>query len=153
MKTFAKQCIYYIVHMQQWISMKNYIVVPGPGLFWTWRTVVPNCKTPPKIKFQKIVKLTDHTSACNDLTNFECKAQATGNGRYVNLHNLTWKNWWKHFGWTYFWWVLAILNHCVPQSGLQGCNNLGSRACGSRKKIEYNEISSFIGILQSGGII
>ena len=28
-------------------------------------------------------------------TNFECKGQATGNGSYVNLHNLKMKNSWK----------------------------------------------------------
>jgi hypothetical protein len=51
-------------------------------------------------KFQKIaskrfkifMKLSDNTFACKDLTNFECKAQATGNGSYVNLQKLAWKN-------------------------------------------------------------
>ena len=32
-----------------------------------------------------------HTCACNRLTNFECEAQATGNGSYVNLQKLAWK--------------------------------------------------------------
>ena len=34
-----------------------------------------------------------HTRACNDLTNFECEAQVTGNGSYVKLqkHSI-WKN-------------------------------------------------------------
>jgi len=31
------------------------------------------------------VKLTDCTCACNDLTSFECEAQATGNGSYVKF--------------------------------------------------------------------
>ena len=52
------------------------------------RTVGPNCKNPPKIRFKKFVKLTNHTCACNDLTNFECEAEATGNGTYVNLKKL-----------------------------------------------------------------
>ena len=53
-----------------------------------WRyTVGPNVKNPPKTRLKKIVKLTDYTSACNDLTNFErSKVQAKiGNGSYVNL--------------------------------------------------------------------
>ena len=40
-------------------------------------------KKNPKMKFKKFVKLTDHTCAYNDLTNFE-----TGNGSYVNLQKL-----------------------------------------------------------------
>ena len=44
------------------------------------------------MKFKKFVKLKDHTYACNDLTNFECEVQATGNGSYVNLQKLPWKN-------------------------------------------------------------
>ena len=33
----------------------------------------------------------------NDLTNFECKEHAmTGNGSYVNMLKLTWKNSWNH---------------------------------------------------------
>lgn len=38
-------------------------------------------KTRQKRDFKKIVKLKDHTCACNDLTNFECEAKATGNGK------------------------------------------------------------------------
>ena len=50
------------------------------------RTVGPNGKNPPKIKFKKIVKLSVHSYACNDLTNFESKVHAkTGNGNAVNL--------------------------------------------------------------------
>ena len=56
-------------------------------------------KNPPKTRFnKKIVKLTDHTCACKNLTNFECEAQATGNGSYVNLQKLAWKNSWLIFG-------------------------------------------------------
>ena len=42
-------------------------------------TVGPNVKNPPKNRFQKIVKLTDHTYACNSLTNFtlKCKTHAS----------------------------------------------------------------------------
>ena len=41
-------------------------------------------KTRQKLDYKKIVKLTDHTHACNDLTNFECEAHAmTGNGTTV----------------------------------------------------------------------
>ena len=29
------------------------------------------------------MRLSDHTCACNGLTNFECKAQATGNGMWI----------------------------------------------------------------------
>ena len=36
------------------------------------RTVRPKYTNLPKIRFKKFVKLTDHTCACNDLTNFEC---------------------------------------------------------------------------------
>ena len=41
-------------------------------------------KNPPKMKFKKFVKLTDHT--------YMCEAQATGNGSCVNLQKLAWKN-------------------------------------------------------------
>ena len=40
-------------------------------------TVGPNFKNPPKMRFKTFVKLTDHTCACNDLTNFECEVKAT----------------------------------------------------------------------------
>ena len=51
-------------------------------------------KNPPNIRFEKkIVKLTDHNSACNSLTNFEYDPHAmTGNGNYVNLLKLGFKN-------------------------------------------------------------
>ena len=80
---------------------------------WDWCTVGPNSKNPPKNKIKKYVKLTDHTCACSDLTNFECEVEATGNGIYVNFQKLAWKNSWNHFGWTYFWRVSVIWNHCV----------------------------------------
>ena len=44
------------------------------------------------MKFKKFVKLTDHTYACNDLTNFEYVVHAmTGNGCYLNLKKLACK--------------------------------------------------------------
>ena len=50
-------------------------------------------KTRQTLDLKKIVKLTDHTSACNSLTNFEYEPHAmTGNGNYVNLQKLGWKN-------------------------------------------------------------
>ena len=41
---------------------------------------------------ENLVKLTDHTCACNDLTNFEHEVQETGNGSYVNLQKLAMGN-------------------------------------------------------------
>ena len=69
------------------------------------------------MRFLKIVKLTGYTYACNDLTNFEYQAQAmTGNGNCMNLLKLVKKNLLNHIKGTYFWWVLAIWNHCaIPQ--------------------------------------
>jgi hypothetical protein len=55
-----------------------------------------------KWDFKKVVKLTDHNCACNDLTNFECEAQATGNGSCEIFQKLEWKISWNHLGWTYF---------------------------------------------------
>ena len=43
--------------------------------------VEPNFKYPPKNKLKKLVKLTGHTYACNNLTSFECEVHTiTGNG-------------------------------------------------------------------------
>jgi hypothetical protein len=43
------------------------------------------------MRFKKFVKLTDHTGACNDLTNFKSEALAkTGNGCYENMPKLVW---------------------------------------------------------------
>ena len=62
------------------------------------RKIGPNSKNPPKLRWKKIVKLTNHTCACNDLTNFEYVVHVmTGNGCYVNLQKLAWKNSWNHF--------------------------------------------------------
>ena len=38
---------------------------------WRHRTIGPNSKNSPKIRFKKFVKLTGYTSACLSLTNFE----------------------------------------------------------------------------------
>ena len=78
-----------------WINLPNSytFLVPVPkgfnfhGIFWNFfarsvgslgnnlvvrRTVGPKVKEPAQSKFDlKIVKLTDHTYACNSLTNFE----------------------------------------------------------------------------------
>ena len=57
------------------------------------RTVGPNCKNPPKMRFKNFVKLTGYTHSCNSLTNFEYEAHIlNGNGNYVNLLKLTWKS-------------------------------------------------------------
>ena len=62
---------------------------------------------------EKLVKLTDHTCACNNLTNFQCEAKAiNGNGSNMNMLKLAYKNSWNHFMWTYFRRVLASWNHC-----------------------------------------
>ena len=60
-----------------------------------------------KWDFKKIVKLTDHTCAYNDLTNFEYEA---GN-RKRKFWKLAWKISWIHLGWSYF---LAGFQHMEP---------------------------------------
>ena len=48
---------------------------------------------PAKHYIENFVKLTDHSHACNDLTSFESEAHAmTGNGSYLNMQKLAWKN-------------------------------------------------------------
>ena len=48
---------------------------------------------PAKNWTKKIVKLTDHTYACSSLTNFLYDMNPIfGNGNYVNLLKLAWKN-------------------------------------------------------------
>ena len=37
------------------------------------RTFGTNCENPPKITFEKFVKLSGHTCVCNNLTSFECE--------------------------------------------------------------------------------
>ena len=54
-------------------------------------TVGPNVKIPPKSRFEKFVKMTDHTYACNSLTNFE-EETMTGNGNHVTMLKLTLEN-------------------------------------------------------------
>ena len=69
---------------------------------------------PAKNCAKKIVKLTDHTYACSSLTNFLYDMNPiSGNGNYVNLLKLAWKNSWNKFKWTYFWRVLACWNPCA----------------------------------------
>jgi hypothetical protein len=56
-------------------------------------TEVSNNKNPPEIYIRKFVKLTGHTYACNNLTNFAFAALAiTGNGNYANLLKSNFKN-------------------------------------------------------------
>jgi hypothetical protein len=84
----------------------NYIVL-------LLRTVGQNRKTRQRrVRFKKFVKSTNHPCACNDLTSFECEAPETGNGSYVNLQKLPWKNSWNHLGWIYIladFWHLELL--------------------------------------------
>ena len=77
---------------------------------------------PAKNVILKIVKLTDHTCACNDLTNFECESQATGNGRCENFQKLAWKHLVKS-SWAnlFFGGFLAFLEPlCARRRTLQG---------------------------------
>ena len=55
-------------------------------------TVGPNVKNPPKIRFQKIVKLTDHSYACNSLTYSEYKTYPLETEIDVILLKLALKN-------------------------------------------------------------
>ena len=70
-------------------------------------------KTRQKLDSKKLRKLTNDTYACNSLTNFEYEWYVmTGNGNYMWIcRKIACKNLWNHFGWTYFWLVLAIGNH------------------------------------------
>ena len=93
-------------------------------------TAGPNYKNPSNIKFEKFVKLTDHACVCNDLTSFECEAQAPGNGSYVNLQNFSWKNSWNHFGRNY---VLADFWHL--ESMCAGAATAAARSSAGPKKV------------------
>ena len=92
--------------MRKWPSEIDMLISVGRHTWrrrWRRRTVGPNWKNPPKMRFKKFVKLTDHTCACYDLTNFEFEVHAmTGNGCYVNRL-------WNHIKWTYFWRIFSIL--------------------------------------------
>ena len=83
------------------------------------RTVGPNSKNPPEIKFNKFMKLTGCTNACNGLINFEYEAHAmTRNKNKVNFLKFAWENSWNHIKWTNFWQIVATCNHCA--AGLAG---------------------------------
>ena len=59
---------------EQTTDVPNYTKIESslsPALPSVSATVGPNCKSPPKMRFKKFVKLTDHTCACNHLTNSE----------------------------------------------------------------------------------
>ena len=43
------------------------------------------------MRFNKNREIDRSYCACNDLTNFECEAQATGNGSCENFQKLAWK--------------------------------------------------------------
>ena len=57
------------------------------------------------------MKLTDHTYACNSLTNFYLNQsiEITRNRNHAKLLKLAWKNSWNHIKWTYFWRVFSPL--------------------------------------------
>ena len=71
---------------------------PNPMRMWIWLRAVT----------EKFVKMTHLTCPRDSLTNFWYEANAmTGNRSYVHLLKLAYKNFWKHFEWTYFRRVLA----------------------------------------------
>ena len=74
-------------------------------------TVAPNCKNPPKIRFLKILKLTDHSKACNSLTYFEYKTHPPETEIYVILLKSARKNSWNYIKWAHF---LAGFCHLEP---------------------------------------
>ena len=56
--------------------------------------------------------MTDHTYACNSLTNFEEEEYTmTGNGNHVTCRNLHWKI--REMTSGNLWRFLAIWNHCA----------------------------------------
>ena len=66
-------------------------------------------KTRRKLAWKKIVKLADHTCACNDLTKFEYYARKR---KLCEYNEVCLQNSWNHIKWTYIWRVLAtILNY------------------------------------------
>ena len=69
---------------------------------------------------ENLVKMTNYTCACNGLTDFECEAQATGNGSYEKFQNLHGKSREITLGEVMFWRVFDIRNHSaappLPQS-------------------------------------
>ena len=69
---------------------------PAPFKRHARRTVGPNVKNPPTIRWKKPVKLTDRTYSCNDLTTFECEFHPWETEIDVNLMKFAWKNSWNH---------------------------------------------------------
>ena len=66
-----------------WLEVEDFSVLVWECARTAPRTVEPNVKNPPKMRFKKFVKLTGHTCAGNDLTSFEYEDHAkTGNGSY-----------------------------------------------------------------------
>ena len=73
-------------------------------------------KNPPKMRFKKFVKLTDHTHACNNIAR---------NGSYVNLQKLgktrEITNFWRIFG------LLEPLCHSGQRPGQAACTDFRQR--------------------------
>ena len=100
-----------ITHYKYLINPKNLLATSISTRGWEGHTVGLNFKNPLKIRFRKIVKLTGHTCVCNDLTNFECEAQATGNGSSEHFWETCMENLVNHLGWTKF---LVGFHHLEP---------------------------------------
>jgi len=79
-------------------------------------TVGSYCKKPPKTRLKKFVKSTNHTCACNGLTNFECEGQATWKRKLCefarNFHGKTRE---ITLGELMFWRIFDIWNHCTER--------------------------------------
>ena len=84
-------------------------------------TVGPNVKNPPKIRFQKIVKLTDHSYACNSLTYSEYKTYPPGNRNRCDFAETCFKKLMKSHQVNLF---LADLSHLEPLCGTLHCLGL-----------------------------
>lgn len=94
------------------------------------------------MRFIKFVKLIGYSYACNSLTCFEFKLNAmTGNGNYVNLLQLVWKNSWIHLKWAYFWRVLALWNYCVTDQTTTRLSCLVLTWSSSRNQLAYVALS------------
>jgi hypothetical protein len=71
-------------------------------------------KKPAKKRYKKFVKLSDHTCACNDLTNFECEAQAIAETCMEKLVKSLWMNFFS-----------AVFRHSEPLCALAPANVRG----------------------------
>ena len=79
-----------------------------------WRTIGPNSKISPRIKFKKIREI-DWVNLC--LQQFDrfliMKLTWLETEIVLLCLKLAWKNSWNHLKRTYFWWVSVIWNHCA----------------------------------------